>query len=63
LNNGQKQEAADLLNEVVEDLAKPPQQRRPRAVMKSITVGLGHVLSHAADLFTLWTAIEAHLPR
>jgi hypothetical protein len=61
LNRDQKQEAADLLNEVVEDVAKPPQQRRSRAVMKTITVALGQMLSHAADLYTLWTAVEPHL--
>ena len=61
LNNAQKQEAADLLNEVAEDAAKPPEQRRSRVVMKTIATGLGQVLGHAADLYTLWTAIEPHL--
>lgn len=61
LETARKQEAADLLREVVEDVAKPPQQRRSRVVMKTIGAGLGVVLSHAADLATLWTAIEPHL--
>ena len=57
----QKQEAVELLNEVADDAAKPPQQRRARSAMKTIAAGLGQVLSHAADLYTLWTAIEPHL--
>jgi hypothetical protein len=61
LNDDQKREAADLLNEVIEDAAKPPQQRRSRAVMNRIAGGLGQVLSQAANLATLWTAIEPHL--
>lgn len=58
----QKQEAADLLKEVVEDVAKPPEQRRSRAVMKTIASGLSQVLSHAADIYALWAAIEPNLP-
>lgn len=61
LNPTQKQEAVDLLNEVAEDVAKPPQQRRSRTAMKMIVTGLGQVLSSAADLYTLWTAIGPHL--
>ncbi len=61
LNDVQKQEAADLLSEVTEDVSRPAPDRRSRAVMRTIAVGLGQVLSHAADLYTLWTAIEPHV--
>jgi hypothetical protein len=33
LDQTQKQQAAELITEVVDDVARPPQQRRPRAVM------------------------------
>jgi len=57
-----KPEVADLLCEVAEDAAKPPQQRRCRTVMRTVVTGLGQALSHAADLRTRWTAaITPHL--
>jgi hypothetical protein len=62
LDATQKREAADLLNAVVEDAATPEPQRKSRAVMKTIATGLGQVLGHSADLYTLWTAIAPHLP-
>ena len=62
LDDAQKREAADLLNEVVKDVATPPQERRSRAVMRTIAQGLSQALSHTADLYTLWTAIAPHLP-
>src|SRR5262249_38404752 len=61
LSDTQKREAADLLREVVEDIATPSQERRSRTVIKTIAGALGQVLSHAADLYTLWTAIAPHL--
>src|SRR5207247_23293 len=62
LDATQKREAADLLNEVVEDAATPSPQRKSRTVMKTIGTGLGQVLSHSADLYTLWTAVAPYLP-
>jgi len=62
LDQTQKQQAADLITEVVDDVARPPQQRRSRAVMMAITNALGQVLAHAADLYTLWEAVQKHLP-
>lgn len=63
LDQAQKQEAADLLSEVAGDTAKPPEQRRTRTAMKLIASGLSQLLSHSADLYTLWTAIAPHLPQ
>jgi hypothetical protein len=61
LDKDQKSEAMELLEEVIEDAAKAAPKHRSRVVMKAIMSGLGQVLSHAADLYTLWTAIEPHL--
>jgi hypothetical protein len=57
----QKQEAADLLNEVTEKEAKPPTQRRSKTAMKAIATGLGHVLANAANLAKIWEAIGPHI--
>jgi len=63
LTDDDKRAAADLLNEVVADTTKGPAQRSPRVVMKAVANGLGQVLSKAAQLATLWKAIEPHLPQ
>ena len=61
LESARKQEAADLLNELVQDAAKPADQRRSRTVMAAIGAGLAQVLSVSADLYTLWTGIAPAL--
>lgn len=61
LDATQKQEAADLLNEVVGEAARPERRRRPRAIMNAIVGALSQLLSHSADFYTLWTAIHPHL--
>ena len=58
LSDVQKQEAADLLNVVTSDIALPTPQRAPQVVMRAVASGLGDVLSNAANLATLWSAIE-----
>lgn len=63
LTDDEKRDAAELLNEVVAEVTKDQNQRRPRVVMQAIANGLGQVLSRAAELATLWTAIEPQLPR
>lgn len=60
LEKSQKQEAADLINELAADEAKPPQKRRSRAVMRAVAIGLGQLLSTSADVYTLWTAIAQY---
>jgi hypothetical protein len=61
LTDDDKRDAADLLNEVVADAAKSPAQRSPRAVMKTIASGLAQVLAKAAQLASIWKAIEPHV--
>ena len=62
LTDDQKRGAAELLNEVVAEATKSAAPRRPRVVMQAIATGLGNVLARAAQLATLWKAIEPHLP-
>jgi len=63
LTDDEKRGAAELLNEVVAEATKSAAERRPRVVMQAIATGLGNVLAKAAQLATLWKAIEPHLPQ
>ena len=63
LTDNEKRDAAELLNEVVAEATKSGAERRPRVVMQTIANGLGQVLAKAAQLATLWKAIEPHLPK
>ena len=55
LTDDEKRDAAELLREVTSG------EKRPRVVLQSIATGLGHVLTRAAQLATLWKAIEPQL--
>lgn len=61
LRDDQKREAADLLNELTENTAKPPEQRRAASVMKAIAAGFEHLVGNAHHLVALWTAIAPRL--
>jgi len=59
LTDDEKRDAAELLNDVVAEATRA--EKQPRVVMQSITNALGQVLARAAQLATLWKAIEPHL--
>jgi hypothetical protein len=61
LTDDDKRNAAELLNEVVAEATKSGTERRSRVVMQTIANGLGQVLAKAAQLASIWKAIEPHL--
>jgi len=58
LTDEQKRDAADLVSEMTDGIAKGG---RSRAAMKAVATALSQMLAHSADLWTLWTAIEPHV--